>query len=104
MDNSNLAVACSLAEPELQERRSKVLKQIGTAVLEIKELKRGYAYRFDFDEALLPDLVNLINFEHRCCPFLRLSLNVEPGSGPIWLELSGPEGTKEFLVSIFNQD
>jgi hypothetical protein len=37
----------------------------------------------------------------QCCPFLRFAITVEPGNGPIWLEMTGPEGTKEFLATTF---
>ena len=45
---------------------------------------------------------SLTALECQCCPFLRFSIRLEPGEGPIWLELSGPEGTKDFLNSIFS--
>jgi hypothetical protein len=41
----------------------------------------------------------MLVFERQCCPFLRFNIRLEPGEGPIWLELSGPEGTKDFLNS-----
>jgi hypothetical protein len=43
----------------------------------------------------------LIQLEHQCCPFLRFSLIVEAGKGPVWLELTGPPATQDFLASIF---
>ncbi len=45
--------------------------------------------------ALLGEFIQL---ERQCCPFLRFQLTVEPGGGPIWLELTGPPGTREFLA------
>lgn len=100
MDDVDLPIACRLTEPELQARRSSVLHKIKVAVLEVKELDTGYAYRFPTDVKWIAELANLITSEHLCCPFLRFSLNVEPGDGPIWLELSGPDGTKDFLNSL----
>jgi hypothetical protein len=47
-------------------------------------------------------LAQLITFERECCPFLRFSLRLEPANGPLWLELTGPEGTKVFLQSLFS--
>jgi hypothetical protein len=32
---------------------------------------------------------------------MQFNLRIEPGSGPIWLELTGPEETKEFLTTLF---
>jgi hypothetical protein len=31
----------------------------------------------------------------------QIQLCVEAGNGPVWLELTGPPSTKEFLASIF---
>jgi hypothetical protein len=36
--------------------------------------------------------------ESQCCPFLRFQLTVELGGGPVWLELTGPPGTRDFLA------
>ena len=68
----------------------------------IQEIDQGFVYRFPANESLLADLFTLIQLEHQCCPFIRISLTVEAGHGPIWLELTGPPGTKEFLTSIFD--
>jgi hypothetical protein len=59
------------------------------------------AIAFLSDVVWIAELADLITSEHLCCPFLRFSLNVEPCVGPIWLELSGPDGTKDFLNSLF---
>lgn len=101
MDGTNLPVACTLTGPELQERRRQVLRKVGEAVLEVKDLGDGYAYRFPTDEVWIAELAKLITFERQCCPFLKFNVRIEPGAGPIWLELTGPEGTKDFLNSLF---
>ena len=103
MTEVDLPIACSLTAPELQERRAVVLQKVRAAALEVKENENGFAYRFPSDGSLLADLSTLIQLEHQCCPFLRFSLIVEAGDGrPIWLELTGPPGTKEFLASNFS--
>jgi len=35
--------------------------------------------------------------ERRCCPFMTFEVVVAPSSGPIWLRMTGPEGTREVL-------
>ena len=99
---SDLPIACSLTTPELQQRRSTILLNVRTAALELKELEDGFAYRFPSENTLLADLLTLIQLEHQCCPFLRFNLIIEAGNGPVWLELTGPAGAKEFLVDNFN--
>ncbi|MGH9942190.1 MAG: hypothetical protein ACRD9R_07525 [Pyrinomonadaceae bacterium] len=98
----NLSIACTLTEPELQERRSSVLRKVRAAVVEVKEIESGYVYRFPSDGNWITELANLVSLERRCCPFLRFNLTVEPGGGPVWLEMTGPQGTKEFLASVFD--
>jgi hypothetical protein len=100
---SDLPIACSLTAPELQARRTEVLQKARAAALEVKDQEDGFAYRFPSNEFLLADLSTLIQLEHRCCPFLKITLTVEAGDGPVWLELTGPPGTKEFLNSIFEE-
>jgi hypothetical protein len=55
----------------------------------------GYAYRFD--AGAFDDLARWITNERRCCPFLTFALALSPDAGPVWLRLSGPAGTREFL-------
>jgi len=97
----DLPIACTLTALELQARRTEVLQKVRAAALEVKETADGFAYRFPSNDSLLSDLSTLIQLEHQCCPFLKISLIVEAGNGPIWLELTGPSGTKEFLRSVF---
>jgi hypothetical protein len=84
------------------KRRSTVLDKLRRAVIETKELKDGYAYSFPADGQWLQELATMIELERRCCPFLQFRLTVEPNGGATWLELTGPEGTKDFLAATFN--
>ncbi|HYD52355.1 MAG TPA: hypothetical protein VEA99_07000 [Gemmatimonadaceae bacterium] len=58
-------------------------------------LPDGYAYRFDADA--FDDLARWAANERRCCPFLRFTFELTPANGPVWLRLTGPEGTSAFL-------
>ena len=102
MDKMDLPIACSLTELQFQERRAGVLKKAKDAVLEKKELADGYSYRFSLDRISITELAQLITVERECCPFLQFDLHLEPGAGPVWMELTGPDGTKDFLNSIFS--
>ncbi len=102
MEASSLPIACSLTEPELRERRNTVLHKVGQAVLEVVEVENGYAYRFPSDDEWLGELLNLIRLERQCCPFLTFRISVEPNGGAVWMELTGPGGTKDFLSSFLH--
>ena len=97
-----LPIACSLTDAALQERRRDVLQKVRNAVIDTRELEDGYAYQLPPSEEWLAELAHLVNLERQCCPFLRLSITVEPDNGPFWLELTGPPGTKDFLAITFN--
>ena len=101
MSSTELPIACNLTDPEFQQRRADLLKTFQVALLETKELADGYAYRFPSGANWIAQLAQLITFERECCPFLRFNLRLEPANGPLWLELTGPEGTKVFLQSLF---
>ena len=65
------------------------------AARERRDVPNGYAFRFEaeaFDE-----VARFVANERRCCPFLTFALEVSPDAGPLWLRLSGPAGTREFL-------
>jgi hypothetical protein len=99
---TSLPIACSLTSAELQERRNTLFQKVRSAVLEVKELDDGYAYSFPAEGEWLRELASLIDLERQCCPFLRFRITMEANGGPMWPDLTGPEGTKEFLVSTFN--
>jgi hypothetical protein len=65
------------------------------AVRQRRELPDGRAFRFDADA--LDELARWIAHERSCCPFLRFVIEVAPGGGPVWVSLTGPAGTREFL-------
>jgi hypothetical protein len=78
-----------------------LLARISARSRDKRELPNGYAYRFesaDFD-----DLARWMTNERRCCPFLRFVVELEPDGGAIWIRLTGPAGTREFLDVEFPQ-
>jgi hypothetical protein len=102
VDSTRLPIACNLNDAEFQRRRADLLTTFQGALLETRELDDGYAYRFPSGANWISELAQLIAFERECCPFLRFNLRVEPANGPLWLELTGPAGTKEFLQTLFS--
>ena len=101
VEAKGLPIACILTAAELQERRNTVLQKVRRAVLEVRELDDGYAYTFPSASEWLNEIARLIDLERQCCPFLRFRIAVGENGGPLLLELTGPEGTKEFLLSTF---
>lgn len=102
MSDFILPVACSLLDAELQERRRDVLQKIRNEVSDVRELENGFMYCFPPGGSRIRELADMVELERQCCPFLKFSITVEPGNGPVRLEMTGPEGTKEFLAEVFN--
>jgi len=97
----DLPVACSLMPAELQERRRTLLSKMRSVVSEVKELEDGFRYQFPLADDVLSELVKLIQLEHQCCPFLTFRLTIDAGTDSVSLEMTGPQGTKEFLAEVF---
>ena len=97
-----IPIACSLTDPELQERRKTVLQKIERYLIRVNELENGFSYRFPAEDSILQELVTVINLERKCCPFLNFNLTVEAQSEFVSLELTGRDGTKETIKSLFN--
>lgn len=60
----------------------------------------GYAIRFRTDA--LEAVVRFIQNEHKCCPFLTFALTLGPDCGPLWLRMTGPQGTRSVLDAELN--
>jgi hypothetical protein len=68
-----------------------------TETQERVEVADGYSWRFLPDA--LDEVALFVSWERKCCPFLRFRIDVSPDSGPLWLTLDGPAGTRGFLES-----
>ena len=95
---THLPVACTLSQPDLARRRAGLFAELARRRQEARWLSEGVALRYSSEQGTLALLGEFIQLERQCCPFLRFQLTVEPGGGPIWLELTGPAGTREFLA------
>lgn len=100
MSSSDQPVACALTSAELAARRGGLLPGLAARAREAGPIDGGRSWRFEFAAGLLARIAAVVEAEHRCCPFLRFALTVAPGDGPVTLEVTGPEGTKEFLESL----
>jgi hypothetical protein len=93
-------IACRLTDAELRERRNGLLRVVGTAVQETREIDGGLAFRFPADERWLDELATVVRLERRCCPFLTFSIVAGPELGPLWLEITGPAAAREMIATL----
>ena len=95
-------IACSLDDARLATRLVALRQDLFAGVEERQELENGYAFRFPCDGAWASKIAEFVATERQCCAFFRFELSFEPGSGPIWLKLTGPDGVKEFIEAMFS--
>lgn len=96
--NSKTALTCKLMPEELRLRKETVLKSLKEKVLEKKELKDGYAFRFAGTDENLEELMSFIKAERECCDFFIFNLSISGDKSEVWLALTGVEGAKDFVT------
>jgi hypothetical protein len=98
----NLPNACTLGPAALKARREDLLGSLVRRADERLDLPQGYRVRLAAADDVLSTIARVIDVERQCCRFLTFHVTVEPDCGPIWLELTGPPGTREFLAGILD--
>src|SRR6266536_6532861 len=92
--------ACNVLvlSPELRKRH---FEELGPALLKLtksrRELPDGYELEFPADNKTYQLLTEWTFQERLCCPFFDIVLRLDREGGPLWLRLTGRQGTKEFI-------
>ena len=63
----------------------------------VRELRDGYEIDFPSDPTTFQHLVEWVDGERECCPFLDIALRVQPEHGPLTMKVTGRSGAKEFF-------
>jgi hypothetical protein len=96
-------VACVPSAIPVAERKvhfALARELFGERALERLALANGYAIRFPAD-AFEP-VARFVANERKCCPFINFELTLAPQTGPLWLRMTGPEGTRRVLDAELN--
>ncbi len=103
MSESQVVIACnpSAIPASQREEWATTGKQVYAAVQQVQELPDGYRFRLPTDSAMLLQIATYIANERLCCPFFHFTLELEPNGGPFCLSLTGGEGVKEYIRSVF---
>jgi hypothetical protein len=95
--NKNEEVSCKLTSPELQKRKETVIASLKKQLLEKKELENGFAFRFEGSDQVIDELAEFVKSERSCCSFFTFGLSFSGDGSEAWLNLTGPDGTKEMI-------
>lgn len=96
--NKSGELSCKLTTQEMQKRKETVLASLKQQVKETKELPDGYAFKFDGSDKVIDELTEFIKSERHCCDFFVFNLSIAGDKSEAWLELTGPEGAKDFVT------
>ena len=98
------ALTCNLKALTQTERarHQELSRHWQSAVTDRRELPDGYAFRIDPSKTTLVELAEWAGYEHRCCTFFRIRIEVDEAA-QVWLTLSGRDGVKQFITSEFPQ-
>jgi hypothetical protein len=94
---TNLPIACTLPPGEPGARGDDLLHGLVRQAVERHDLPEGYRFRFGPDAEILQRIAWAMGAERQCCRFLTFQLTAEADGGPIWLDVTGPHGTRAFL-------
>lgn len=96
----DLPIACTLTPDALRARREGLLAELVRRSTGYELLPDGLRLRFALSGETLASIVRAVEAERHCCRFLRFTVTVEPDDGPLTLDLTGPEGTREFVTAL----
>ena len=102
--SSAVSLACvpgAIPAAERPAHFALLTRLLGEHAREREDLANGYAIRFDAEA--FDDIARFVTNERRCCPFMSFTIELSADSGPIWLRLSGPAGTRDFLAAGLQQ-
>ena len=80
-----------------QEEDASCKNLVFTLENKLAQVEAGIRYKFDSSDKMLDLISSFTKTERMCCDFFDFTLTVEAETGFMWLELSGPKGTKEFV-------
>lgn len=96
-----ISIKYPLSRETALELREQVMAVVLDSLKSVHTHDEGFSLNFGRESTIIKALSQMIEIERVVNPFLRMTLIVESNQGPIKLELSGPAGTREFLITEF---
>ena len=97
---AELPIACALTPEALRTRREGLLRDLVRCAERREDLDNGLRLEFAPSVETISLIARVIEAERHCCRFLRFGMTVEPDGGPVFLELTGPAGTRDFVSAL----
>ena len=97
---AELPIACTLTPEALHARREGLLMELVRRAVRREDLANGLRLEFAPSGDTIASIARVVEAERHCCRFLRFGMTVEPDDGPVFLELTGPPGTRDFVSAL----
>lgn len=96
-------LTCNLEGIPSQDRAryTELFESLRHAIRDKRELSDGYALLLDPARFTMDQALEWTKLEQKCCPFLETQVRWDIENGPVWLDLKGPEGVKDFILNEF---
>ena len=98
-----LPIACTLTPDALRTRREGLLMDLVRRAEGRDDLSGGVRFEFGPSSETIALIARAVEAERHCCRFLRFGITVEPDGGPVFLELTGPPGTRDFVSALLEE-
>ena len=97
---TDVPIACTLTPDDLSRGRDDLLPGLLRDAAGREETEAGYRYRFTTSADVLLRIARVVERERQCCRFFKFGIVADANLGPVWLDVSGPDGTKVFLAEL----
>ena len=97
MPTNDLPIACALDERAMVSRQAELRAGVLADATSVERVPDGYRWRFRDSQDLFARLGPVIDAERHCCRFLQFAIAADPDLGSVTLDITGPEGTADFL-------
>ena len=103
MNSEEQPIVCDLTvfSAETRAQIAANMPEMFKAVQKAQELPNGYAFQFPNEPGMFMALANFVEHERQCCPFYHFALEAERNNGRFWLRMTGGEGVKEFMQTVW---
>jgi hypothetical protein len=98
---TDLPIVCTLSPATVAVRRANLLPALVRRATSRDDAPDAMRFRFSAED--LAAVMTTIDQERQCCRFLQFDVKIEPDGGPVWLALSGPPGTRDFLLAMIEE-
>lgn len=95
--NTDQEIGCKLTSEEMRKRKETVIASLKSQILEKKELKDGYSFKFEGTDKVVDELTEFVKSERSCCSFFIFTISFSGDGKEAWLTLTGPDGAKEMI-------